>query len=102
MNQASGRELRNADSEVSNSHVAELHESGKARTLAAMRPLKTDGTRFFPRRFRRIRGVVGDVADLSPVQRDLEARALEGDLDMVPLFLLAEIGELLVTRVEPE
>src|SRR5437867_1192573 len=85
--------------EVPNSRVAELHESGKAPSLAGMRPLKADWTRFFPRRLRR---VVGDVANLRPVQGDLETRALEGDLDMVPIFLLAEIRELLVARVEPE
>src|SRR5438105_13448965 len=67
-----------------------------------MRPLKADWTRFFPRRLRRVRRVVGDVADLRPVQGDLETRSLEGDLDMVPILLLAEIGELLVARVEPE
>src|SRR6185436_8321601 len=67
-----------------------------------MRPLKADWTRFFPRRLRRVRRVVGDVADLGAVQGDLEMRALEGDLDMVPILLLAEIGELLVARVEPE
>src|SRR5437016_11362309 len=82
-----------------NSRVAELHESGKAPSLAGMRPLKADWTRFFPRRLRR---VVGDVANLRPVQGDLETRALEGDLDMVPIFLLAEIRKLLVARVEPE
>jgi len=32
----------------------------------------------------------------------LETRAFEEDLDMVPILLLAEIGELLVTRIEPE
>src|SRR5438046_5444246 len=67
-----------------------------------MRPLKADWTRFFPRRLRRVRRVVGDVANLRPVQGDLETRALEGDLEMVPIFLLAEIRELLVDRVEPE
>src|SRR5262245_23249655 len=67
-----------------------------------MRPLKADRTRFLPRRLSRVRRVVGDVADLRPVQGDLETRALEGDLDMVPILLLAEIGELLVARIEPE
>src|SRR5206468_12952480 len=85
-----------------NSRVAELHESGKAPSLAGMRPLKADWTRFFPRHLRRVRRVVCDVADLRPVQGDLETRALEGDLDMVPILLLAEIGELLVARIEPE
>src|SRR6185312_12587012 len=85
-----------------NSRVAELHESGKATTLGGVRPLKADRTRFFPRRLRRVRGVIGDVADLCPVQGDLETRALEGDLDMVPILLLAEVRELLVARVEPE
>src|SRR2546425_8011458 len=87
---------------VPNSHVAELNESGKAPSLAGVRPLKADRTRFFPPRLRRVRRVVGDVADLRPVQGDLETRAFEGDLDMVPILLLAEIGELLVARVEPE
>ena len=68
--------------EVPNSRVAELHESGKALSLAAMRPLKADWTRFFPRRLGRVRRVVGDVANLRPVQGDLETRALAGDLDM--------------------
>src|SRR3989449_963462 len=68
--------------EVPNSRVAELHESGKAPSLAGMRPLKADWTRFFPRRLRRVRRVVGDVANLRPVQGDLETRALAGDLDM--------------------
>src|SRR5436309_12815252 len=85
-----------------NSRVAELHESAKAPSPARMRPLKADWTRFFPRHLRRVRRVVGDVANLRPVQGDLEMRALEGDLDMVPIFLLAEIRELLVARVEPE
>src|SRR5947207_14044404 len=67
-----------------------------------MRPLKADWTRFVPRRLRRVRRVVGDVANLRPVQGDPETRALEGDLDMVPISLLAEIRELLVARVEPE
>src|SRR6185295_17125520 len=42
------------------------------------------------------------VANFRPVQGDLEMRALEGDLDMVPILPLAEIGEFLVARVEPE
>src|SRR4030095_13932746 len=88
--------------ESTNSRVAELHESGKAPTLGGVRPLKADRTRFFPRRLRRARGVVGDVANLRPVQGDLETGALEGDLDMVPILFLGEIGELLVARVEPE
>jgi hypothetical protein len=88
--------------ELSNSDVAELHESGKAPSFAAVRPLKADGTRFFPRQLSRVCRVVGDVADLRSVQRHLETRALEGDLDMVPILLLAEIGEFLVPRVEPE
>src|SRR5688572_12828993 len=67
-----------------------------------MRPLKADWTRFFPRRLRRVRRVVRDVANLRPVQGDLETRALEGDLNMVPILLLAEIRKLLVARVEPE
>src|SRR5207237_1167614 len=85
-----------------NSHVAELNESGKTRSLPAMRPLKADRTRFFPRRLSRVRRVVDDVGDLRPVQGHLETRALEGDLDMVPIILLAEIGELLVARDEAE
>src|SRR5439155_14778524 len=75
--------------------------SSKA-SLAAMRPLKADRTRFFPRRLSRVRRIVGNVADLRPVQRHLETWALERDLDMVPILLLAEIGELFVARVEPE
>src|SRR5689334_12866612 len=67
-----------------------------------MRPLKADRTRFFPRRLSRVRRVVGDVADLCPVQRHLETGALEGDLDMVPILLFTQIGKLLVARVEPE
>src|SRR5262249_57896805 len=57
---------------------------------------------FCARRISRVRRVVGDVADLRPVQGDLETGALEGDMDMVPVLLLAEIGELLIARVEPE
>ena len=82
-------------------HVT-INESGKAPSGAPVRPLKADRTRFLPRRLSRVRRVVGDVADLRPVQGDLETRALEGYLNMVPILLLAEIGELLVTRVEPE
>src|SRR5437879_7611616 len=67
-----------------------------------MGQLEAEWSRFFPRRRRRVGRVVGDVANLRPVQGDLETRALEGDLDMVPIFLLAEIRELLVARVEPE
>jgi hypothetical protein len=55
-------------------------------------PLKADRTRFFPCRLSGVRRVVGDVADLRPVQRYLETRAIEGDLDMVPILLLAEIA----------
>src|SRR5262249_28762219 len=90
------------DLEVSNSHVAKLHESGKAASRGDVRPLKADRARFFPRRLSRVRRVVGDVADFRPVQGDLETRALEGNLDMVPILLLAKIGELLVARVEPK
>src|SRR3954471_1974437 len=64
-----------------------------------MRPLKADRPRFFPRRLSR---VVGDVADLRPVQGDLETRAFERNLDMIPILLLAEVGEFLVARIEPE
>src|ERR1043166_6777776 len=88
--------------EVPTAHVAELNESGKARSFAAVRPLKADRPRFFPRRLRRVRRVVGAVADFRPVQGDLETRAFEGDLDVVPILLLAEIRELLVACVEPE
>src|SRR5262249_5625128 len=87
--------------ELANAHVTKLHESSKARR-AAMRPLKADRTRFFPRRLSGVGRVVGDVADPGPVQGHLETRALEGDLDMVPILLLAEIGELFVAGVEPE
>ena len=87
--------------EIPNSDVTELHESGKA-SRAAVRPLKADRTRFFPRCLSRVGWVVGHVADFCPVQCHLEALALERYLDMVPFFLLAEIWELLVARIKPE
>src|SRR5204863_8416240 len=85
--------------QVPDSHVAELHESGKALSLAAVWPLKADRPRFLPRRLSRVRRVVRPVAYLRPVQGDLKTRPLEGYLDMVPILLLAEIRELLVARV---
>src|SRR6266545_2123918 len=48
------------------------------------------------------RRVVDDITDPGSVQRDLEMRSLEGNLEMVPVFLLAEIGKLFVAGVEPE
>src|SRR5204862_6910078 len=44
----------------------------------------------------------GDVADLLVVQEHGEVRSLRSDLQVVPLLLLAQAGELLVAGVEPQ